>query len=198
MDGTIINSGTILANTINHVRISCNLEKMNDEILLNNINNPDINPSKFFYDCETFDKKHSVLFEDYYLKNFTKFITLYDGISNLLQKLKKCEYTISIATNASNNFASLATKHLNINDHFSYIIGRDDVKNPKPKPDMLLKTMYDLNFSEDNSILIGDSFKDLYAAKSANIECKLVNWGFTMHSENGYNNTDELYNSINP
>ena len=197
MDGTLVNSGTIISNTINHVRVNVGLEPMPKNILLENINNPHINPSEFFYETKEFTNKHSNLFEAYYDKHYLESIELYDSISLLLEKLKSENYILSIATNASSEFAIKITQHLDIFKYFDYIIGYDNVKEPKPAPDMINKTMLKLGFESSKSILVGDSQKDLLSAKSANIDSILVNWGFSNHQTDVCNNTDELYNKIN-
>jgi phosphoglycolate phosphatase len=196
MDGTLMNSGTIISNTINHVRLNIGLEPMDNKILLENINNPDINPAEFFYETSKFTPRHTELFEDYYDAHCIESVELYDGVIELLEKLSDDNYTISIATNASSDFARKTTKHLGIYHHFDYIIGYDDVKKPKPQPDMILKTMENLYFDSENTILIGDSHKDLISAQKSNIECLLVNWGFTDHGTNAYNSTKDLYQAI--
>jgi phosphoglycolate phosphatase len=197
MDGTLINSGAIISNTINYVRINTGLKPMDSKILLENINNPNINPAKFFYNTDIFTPKHSKLFEEYYDANCLKLVELYDGIDVLLEQLTKDGYLLAIATNASNEFAVKTTKYLNIHKYFKYIIGYDDVKEPKPKPDMILKTLDYFNIKSNDTIVVGDSKKDCLSAKNANVKCMLVNWGFTKY-ENCivYNNTSELYQAI--
>jgi phosphoglycolate phosphatase len=196
MDGTLINSGTIISDTINHVRINMGLSKMDSKLLLDNINNPYVNPAEFFYETKEFTPRHSSLFEEYYAANCMDSIYIYDGIKELLEKLSDAKYKMSIATNASNKFARDAIKYLEIEHHFSYIIGYDDVKEAKPEPEMLLKTLDDLDICHTNSILVGDSKKDLFSAQKANIKCHLVNWGFSDHKDQGFDNTIDLYNTI--
>jgi phosphoglycolate phosphatase len=50
MDGTLINSSTIISDTINYVRTNIGLSQMDQKTLLENINNPHINPAEFFYE----------------------------------------------------------------------------------------------------------------------------------------------------
>jgi phosphoglycolate phosphatase len=195
MDGTLINSGTIIANTINHVRQSIGLKPMEQKLLLTKVNDPKINSAQFFYNSEVFLEHHIKLFEEYYMANFHKEISLYEGIEKLLLKLEDNEYDLSIATNASNKFAQDAIRHLSIDKYFKYTIGFDNVSKPKPDPQMFLKTLQDLNQTSNNAIVIGDSHKDLIAAKKANIKCELVNWGFT-HHDNAHYDVDSLYKSI--
>jgi len=191
MDGTLINSGNIIANTINHVRIHSGLEAMDKIYLLQNINNPHINSAEFFYGTEQFTDKHTKLFEDYYEEHCVSDIILYDGIIKLLENLKG-KFDLTIATNASTIFAIQMTKHLNIKHYFKDIIGADKVKNAKPHPDMINILIKKHNFNRNNTILVGDSHKDVMSANSANIDSLLVNWGFTNHDKDALETIDEL------
>ncbi len=195
MDGTLINSGNIIANTINHVRTNTGLKAMEKDYLLQNINNPHINSAEFFYETDNFTDLHTELFETYYEEHCISDIVLYDGIANLLETLKD-EFIFTIATNASTVFAIEMTKHLNINHYFKDIIGADKVVQAKPHPDMLNALINKHHFDRNYTILVGDSHKDLISANSANIDSILVNWGFTDHEDNAIETVLELQNKL--
>jgi len=196
MDGTLIDSGDVISNTINFVRTNIGLEKMPKYELLTNLNNPDINSSEFFYGTSAFTNEQTELFGEYYHKNCINDITLYDGIKSLLEEISEY-FTLSIATNASVEFAEKMVKFLNIDHYFEYIIGSNDVTTPKPHPEMLLSTLNTFNITAEHSILIGDSNKDRQAAEACNMDYLLVNWGFTKHTQsNVVNNTNELSKKI--
>jgi len=180
MDGTLIDSGDVISNTINYVRTNLGLNIMPKDELLTNINNPDIKSSEFFYGTTEFTEEQTQLFGDYYNENCIKEIALYDGIKELLENISE-HFILSIATNASVEFARKMITHLNIEHYFDYIIGANEVKNPKPHPEMLLHTVKSLNIEINNTILIGDSNKDKNAAEKCDMDYFLVNWGFTQH-----------------
>lgn len=180
MDGTLIDSGDVISNTINYVRDNLGLSSIPKKEMLEQINNPDINAAEFFYGTSSFTDEQTKLFTEYYDNNCISDIILYDGIEEMLDEISN-NFILSIATNASVEFSKKMIKHLNIDKHFDMVIGANCVKNPKPHPDMLLKTLDKLNINSNKSILVGDSHKDLRAAKSANMDNILVNWGFTLH-----------------
>ena len=181
MDGTLIDSGDVITNTINHVRTNIGLESIPKLEMLNQLNNPDINASEFFYGTTAFTDEQTRLFGEYYDKNCVSDIILYNGIKEMLDSIDN-HFILTVATNASVEFANKMLKHLDIDKYFDMVIGANNVLKPKPHPDMLLKTLEKFNIESINSILVGDSHKDKRAAKSANIDCLLVNWGFTQHS----------------
>lgn len=191
MDGTLIDSGDVITNTINFVRKNLNLPSLQKGDMLSKLNNPDINSADYFYGTKEFTKEQTELFTTYYDKNCVKDISLYDGIYNLLETLKNKGVILSVATNASQGFAIKMLKTLDIYKFFSYVIGADMVKNSKPKPDMLEKTLEKFNLKANDALLIGDSLKDIRAAKEINMQSILVNWGFSNY-ENEISNIDEL------
>ncbi|MEA3512976.1 MAG: HAD family hydrolase [Campylobacterota bacterium] len=196
MDGTLIDSGDAIYNTINHVRNNIGLDSMSKDILLTNMNNPDINSSEFFYGTKTFTEEQTILFTNYYNENCLNEIVLYDGIKDMLNSLEK-HFKLSVATNASYEFATKMIKHLNIEKHFDMIIGANNVKKPKPDPQMIYDTLEKLKIKNNEAILIGDSHKDLRASNQAKIDCLLVNWGFTNHLDEGIIDTiDTLHQRL--
>ena len=72
MDGTLINSGDVITNTINFVRKNLNLPEIPKDIMLKNLNNPDINSAEFFYGTSEFTPEQTELFGEYYDENCTK------------------------------------------------------------------------------------------------------------------------------
>jgi phosphoglycolate phosphatase len=196
MDGTLINSGSLIANTINHVRNSIGLVSMDKDEILRFVNDPNINPAQYFYNTENFTDKQTVLFEEYYNEHFYIDLELYDGIENMLNILKD-NYFLSIATNANDYIAKKMLSRLNIDNYFKVIVGANNVKKPKPHPDMVLKIIDDCKLNKNKTILIGDSPKDEMSAKSAGIESMLVHWGFTDYEDSkAISNIDELIKKI--
>jgi len=193
MDGTLIDSGNVITNTINFVRSHLGLEAIEKDLMLEQLNNPDINSAEFFYGTSQFTDEQTALFTQYYDEHCISDIILYDGIKEILESLES-HFILSVATNASRDFAVKMIEHLNIHNHFDLVVGATCVSNPKPHPDMIHKTLNDLNIVDKKAILIGDSHKDKKAAKAANIDSILVNWGFTNHKqEKVVTDTSELH-----
>ena len=196
MDGTLIDSGDVITNTINFVRTNIGLEKLDKTEMLLTLNNPDVNAAEFFYGTSAFTDEQTVLFTEYYDNNCINDIILYDGIKQMLESLSE-HFTLTIATNASVDFANKMCEHLDIDKYFDMVVGASCVENPKPHPDMLLKILNHLNISKDKAILIGDSLKDKKAADWAQMDSILVNWGFSDHCDSiAVSNSQELTKRI--
>jgi phosphoglycolate phosphatase len=198
MDGTLVNSGPMIANTINHVRTNIGLFPLDQTTILTEVNNPHNNPSEFFYNTPHFTDEQTQLFETYYHKHCVEDVILYEGIEPLLKQLSKQNHELAVATNASTHFAHKILKHVNIHHYFSFIIGADKVKAPKPAPDMIVHILDYYKIDANHAIVIGDSPKDKIAANRANVEALLVNWGFSEHETGVIETIEELQQQLLP
>ena len=195
MDGTLINSGFAITNSINYVRENLGLERLERKHILEKVNEPDINSADFFYGTKSFTDEQTKLFEEYYNEHCLTDLVLYDGISKLIDDLKS-DFTLSVATNANSKYARRMLDHVGIGHNFSSILGYDSVKNPKPHPEMVHKILNTHNIQNINAQMIGDSHKDILAAKGAGVDSVLVNWGFSDHDEGAIETIKELEQKI--
>lgn len=195
MDGTLVNSGYAIANTINHVRKNIGFETLDKDYILENVNDPDVNSSKFFFGTDTFTKEHSSIFEKYYDKHCLSDLVVYDGIEKLINDLNK-DFTLAVATNAHSNYALKMLEYVGLHSCFDTILGYDNVKNSKPHPEMINKILNKHSIHKQNTQVIGDSRKDALAAKGAGVDFVLVNWGFSNHKNEGIENIQELEKKI--
>ena len=183
MDGTLVNSSLTIANAINYVRQNLGFEAMEQEKILRMVNDHTLNPAKTFYHTEAFDADHERWFSEYYTKNHESELVLYDGIKDMLDRLKEEGYALAVATNAYRGSTIESLTHLDVYDHFDAIVCYDDVKKGKPYPDMLHKILDELDYSNDTSVFIGDGPRDEMASKNADIPYIMVDWGFTDHND---------------
>jgi phosphoglycolate phosphatase len=189
MDGTLVDSSILIANTINFVRKEFNLPILENTILLEAVNDPEIDAPKFFYEVDNYTQKHIDLFEKYYSENLQNDLVLYNGVMELLSELKEKNYKIFISTNASTKFAKMMLSHLKVIQFFDEVVGVEPDKKAKPEPDMLnyIVKKHELNITK--TVMIGDSQKDIIASDRAEIESILVQWGFSNYSDKYFNNS---------
>ncbi len=182
MDGTLIDSSTVIANSINYVRKQISLPTMENEHIIACINNVNIHAPSFFYETEVFEKEHEVWFQEYYTNNHKRDTVLYRGIEELLNKLS-LTHSLSVATNAYKLSAHQILDAKDIKRHFDIVMCADEVTNPKPNREMLDVIVEYYGAKRDKFVVIGDGERDIMAAKNAGIDSILVDWGFSDHSK---------------
>ncbi len=195
MDGTLINSGFAISNTINYVRENLGLKRLEKDYILQKVNDPTINSAEFFYGTKEFTPIQTKLFEEYYDEHCLTDLVVYDGVNSLLDKLKD-DFILTITTNANSDYADKMLEHVGLRKYFKTIYGYDSVKNPKPHPEMVHKTLNKHDILANNAQLIGDSHKDIMAATKAGVDSVLVNWGFSDHDEGAIHTVNQLEDEI--
>ena len=195
MDGTLINSGFAITNSINYVRENLGLQRLERNYILEKVNEPHINSAEFFYGTQEFTSEQTKLFEEYYDKHCLSDLVLYDGIAKLIDDLKG-DFKLAVATNANSLYAKRMLDHVGIGNNFSTILGYDSVTKPKPHPEMVNKILNKYDILNTNAQMIGDSHKDTLAAKGAGVDSVLVNWGFSNHEEGAIETIKELEEKI--
>ena len=116
-------------------------------------------------------------FKEYYSVHSQDNTEPYDGIIELLQKLKEKNIPCAVV---SNKFEA-ATKEL-IEKHFegffATVVGEGAGIPKKPDPAGVFEVMKRLNVEKDEILLVGDAETDIATARNAGIKCITVTWGF--------------------
>lgn len=77
------------------------------------------------------------------LKNFRP--EAFPGVVETLSILHQKGFMLTIASSRSHNSLTELTRNMGIADYISYLLGADDVKEAKPMPEPVLKTLADLH-----------------------------------------------------
>ncbi|MEA1879731.1 MAG: HAD family hydrolase [Campylobacterota bacterium] len=93
-------------------------------------------------------------------------------------KLASQHATLGVVTTKTASFSIELLEHMELMQYFDVLIGREDVKNPKPHPEPILKALEKLPSEESTIWMVGDTCMDILAAKSANISAAAVSCGY--------------------
>ena len=129
-----------------------------------------------FHDKELIDKMLPV-FREYYNEHCLDKTRPYDGIPEVMKKLKERGCRIAIVSNKIDP----AVQELNERFFAQYAdaaIGERPGVARKPAPDMVLAALEKLGSSAGEAVYVGDSEVDLKTAKNSGIPCIAVLWGF--------------------
>ena len=66
---------------------------------------------------------------------------------------------------------------MGIANYVSYILGADDVKEAKPKPEPVLKTLANMHFDASETLVVGDMAVDIQMGANAGTKTCGVTWG---------------------
>lgn len=116
-------------------------------------------------------------FNDYYAIHCADKTKLYDGITDLLDRLKQMKIKVAVVSNKG-NYAVQDLKSKYLKNQIEIAVGETDKVKRKPAPDMLYHALNQLGSEAKQCIFVGDSEVDIDTAKNANVTCLSVTWGF--------------------
>ncbi len=180
LDGTLLNTLTDLANSVNYAMKRQGFPVHSEEAVRQMVGNGIYVLMEQAVprgrECPAFDACLKDFREHYeaHKKDFTK---PFPGVMEFLEKADKAGYKMAVV---SNKF-DLAVKGLCRDFFYPYIttaIGESSQIDRKPAPDTVFAAMQKLHSAPEHCVYVGDSDVDLATAKNAGISCISVSWGF--------------------
>lgn len=116
-------------------------------------------------------------FRKIYHENMQNRTMPYEGIPNLLKKLKEMGMKVGVVSNKPDE----ATREMNrfyFGEYIDAAIGDNTDRMKKPEPDNVYEALRQLNAQKDKSIYVGDSDIDVKTAKNSGLDFVGVTWGY--------------------
>jgi len=120
---------------------------------------------------------------------------IFDGAIKLLEELKG-RVKIALATMSNQIVIDKMLEDRNLTDYFNFVISADAVKNPKPNPEVFLKTAHKLEVDPKECVVIEDSIFGVKAAKKAGMKCIAIPTGFYSKKELKKENPDLIADNV--
>jgi HAD superfamily hydrolase (TIGR01549 family) len=122
-------------------------------------------------------------------------VPLYDGGKELLAALNANGIKIAILTTNTRQRLNYDIKRLGVDGYIDYTLTADEVAEHKPKPDIILRAVDYFGADLHQVLMIGDSSKDLGAARAAGVDVALFHHP-DLHGE--FYDIDYLTKTFNP
>lgn len=185
LDGTLLNTLLDLASSVNYAMRECGFNERTTDEVRRFIGNgvavlirravPDGTPEEEY-------KRALDIFKTHYKENSRNNTAPYDGICDLLRKLKEDGYNLAIVSNKV-DFAVKDLRDEFFNGLIDVAIGDSDATRTKPEPDMVYKAIEELGADKYSCVYIGDTDVDIETAKNSGMDCISVSWGFRTREE---------------
>lgn len=185
LDGTLLNTLDDLAGSVNFALESCGYPKRsvdevrkfigNGVIILMQRATPD-----GVTDVE--QEKCFRIFRNHYLEHMKDNTAPFDGITELLDKLKEQGILTAVVSN------KLHSGVVGLCDEFfgkklSCAFGVENESERKPSPANVFKALEKLNVKAEEALYVGDSEVDVQTADNAGLDCLGVTWGYRDREE---------------
>ena len=182
LDGTLLNTARTIQHYLNLTLSKYGLPTVSEEDTKRMVGNGarilitrvmgDMAADTELYDRVYRDYNEAYDADPYYL---TK---AYDGICEMLFRLKEQGITLAVLSNKPDTAVKLAVEHF-FPGVFTSVLGARDGIPLKPDPTVLIDMLDSLGISSDETAYVGDSEPDVLIAKAASVALPIaVSWGF--------------------
>ena len=117
-------------------------------------------------------------FKQYYGQHFADYTSPYNGILDLLDRLKESGYKTALVSNKNRIFLEKLFNKYFINK-IDFYLGESENLMPKPAPDMVEYALKKLIVDKKDAVYVGDSKVDIKTAENSGIDGIFVTWGFS-------------------
>jgi pyrophosphatase PpaX len=175
LDGTVVDSGSIILASLRHATQMVLGETIPDERLLATVGGSGLASQMRDFDPDRVDELVRV-YTEHNLPLHAE-LAPFDGVLQLLEDLKAEERRLGIVTAKRRATVEVAFEHLPIRHLFDVVVAGDETERLKPQPDPLLLALERLGAAPEGAAYVGDSPFDIAAAKAAGMAAIAVTWG---------------------
>lgn len=185
LDGTLLNTLEDLTDSVNVVLTRHGMETHSIDAIRSFVGNGiDILIERAVPSGRNNENYHEILaeFKEYYSRHCNDKTKPYDGVLEMLCRLKERGYRMGIVSNKA-DFAVKTLNELYFAEYVDVAIGAAEGRKKKPAPDAVMAALSELKSSIEESVYIGDSEVDVATAANCKMDCICVEWGFRDRKE---------------
>jgi len=102
---------------------------------------------------------------------------LFDGVPEMIARLRGAGALLSVATNRGRASLEQILEAHDLAGAFSFLVGGYCVDEPKPHPEMMLRTLAHFGCAATDALMVGDTVHDMQMARAAGVDACAVTWG---------------------
>lgn len=178
-DGTLGDTAGVIVKTMQATIKELGLPSRSDEqcaamIGLRLIEIPPVLFPECELDGEYYANTYRRLFHDF---NTDGAVELYPDVLETLVELKKHGIILTIASSRSKASLTEYVRTLGLEGVISFVLGADDVKDGKPAPEAVNRTLEKFGFLPEEALVVGDTTFDIQMGKAAGTRTCGVTYG---------------------
>jgi len=181
LDGTLIDSSTDLAISMNATRAHFGLAPLDPNLIYSYVGNG----AAVLVRCAMGltapeDKVQEALqfFLKFYRAHALEHTKLYPGVREMVETLYREEHKLAVLTNKPVRISFDIIGALRLQKCFFHVYGGDSFRSKKPDPIGVHELMSEAGVAASETLLVGDSAVDVQTARNAGIRSCGVSWGF--------------------
>lgn len=201
LDGTLTDPSLGITNSIMHALSKMGREIPSRESLYRFIGPPLVPAFREFLGMTPDEAEQAVVFYREYFSVTGLFEnTPYDGIAELLAKLKERGVILAVATSKPERFAAQIIEHFGLAEYFTLVCGASMDSSRSKKGDVIAYALGKLGLTDEDKpsvLMIGDRHHDIEGAKENGLASAGVLWGFGEETELKNAGADAITHDMN-
>ena len=185
LDGTITDSAPGIMNSIKYALEKNHLPMLSEEQLRSFIGPP--LRGQFCKVCGLADEESARMVEDYREYYRDKGIfgnNVYDGVIEMLEKLRKKGFRLAIATSKPEKYAKIIMDHFHLTKYFACVAGMEMDGGRGTKAQVITYALEKNDITDKSKVLmIGDREHDVIGALENGLDCLGILYGFGSRKE---------------
>lgn len=179
LDGTVTDSGRAIMTSVEYALSHFGITDQPREKL-----QTFIGPSLF----DSFEREYKMTSEDcekavslyrsVYEKERMYDVDIYEGIPELLDKLKQTEHNVFLVTSKPLKFSEKIIDRIGLADYFDHMVGPDLTDHSSDKKRLIESAMGTYGLRKSECIMIGDTQYDIIGAVAAGVDSIAVTYGY--------------------
>ena len=177
LDGTLIDSVRLILDSYHHTLAVHGIPPRSDEEWLQGIGTPlTVQFAEWSNDRETLEALIAT-YREYNLANHDRMVTAYPGVVDAIAAIKRRGLRTGLVTSKNRNGAVRGLTLARLEAMMDVLVCCDEVRNPKPHPEPVLKAVELLGASTAETVYVGDSIHDMRSGRAAGVQTGAVLWG---------------------
>jgi phosphoglycolate phosphatase len=196
LDGTFADTAPDLARALNRVRAERGLPPLPPEVARPWTSSGARGLLKAGFDITPEDEEYGVLrekFLDFYEKELCVDTRIFDGVPEVIAKMRTRKLPWGIVTNKGKRFTEPLLRLLAVDHLAACAVSGDSTPHTKPHPAPLLLAAKLLQLEPASCVYVGDDLRDAQAARAAGMPFLAAGWGYLgEHSDPNAWNADAV------
>lgn len=177
LDGTLIDSIGLIVDSYHHTMTAHGLPPQPDEYWLRGTGTPlRVQLAPFATERLPIEVLIAT-YREYNLANHDRRVRAFPGVPDAIGRLRALGCRLGLVTSKNRQGSLRGLGVAGIADAFELIVSADDVANPKPHPEPVLRALEALGAAPGESVYVGDSVHDLESGRAAGVATAAVVWG---------------------
>lgn len=184
LDGTLTDPGLGITNSVAYALKKYGIEVENRQSLYSFIGPPLNDSFKKYYGFSDEKAMEAIwCYREYFADKGLYENEVYEGIEQLLGKIKESGRKIVLATSKPEQFAERILEHFDLIKYFDVVAGASMDEKRNKKGDVIKYAMEKGGFTSDGAVMIGDREHDVFGAKENGIDTIGVLYGYGSREE---------------